>query len=392
LFPESEISSFAPGKAVDISLGYAQKNVKVFSGIITKHSIDIGLDYLSFSSRNLLVLEASDKAIKMTVGKKSELYEKKKDSEIMTTLLSSAGVTKKVAATTLKHDVIARHNCNDWEFLLNRAKANGMVVFNWIIIMSVNQMKTQVLAALSCYLLVSCASTIQQQSPEPLAKAAVAKPTKAKTPIRIEAGQAADIVNVKSLTVNVQVTMAYASTANFTGSVVPGYLTNSCYLQKDAAQALVTVAEQAERLGYKLQLLDCYRPQRASSYFMSWVDNSADQSTKSIYYPNLEKSLLKEGYIAAHSGHSRASTLDLTLLRKNSAGQWQQVDMGSAYDLFDPVSHLDSPVITTQQKANRLLLKDLMLQQGFSAYSMEWWHFTYEDEKYPNTYFDFEIR
>jgi phage protein D len=130
LFPESEISSFAPGKAVDISLGYGQKNVKVFSGIITKHSIDIGLDYLSFSSRNLLVLEASDKAIKMTLGKKSELYEKKKDSEIMTTLLTSAGVTKKVAATTLKHDVIARHNCSDWDFLLNRAKANGMVVFN----------------------------------------------------------------------------------------------------------------------------------------------------------------------------------------------------------------------------------------------------------------------
>ena len=130
LFPESEIASFAPGKPVEISLGYAEKNVKVFSGIITKHSIDIGVDYLSFSSRNLLLLEASDKAIKMTVGKKSELYEKKKDSEIMTTLLSSAGVTKKVTATTLKHDVIARHNCSDWEFLLNRAKANGMVVFN----------------------------------------------------------------------------------------------------------------------------------------------------------------------------------------------------------------------------------------------------------------------
>lgn len=130
LFPESELASFAPGKAVEISLGYAQKNVKVFSGIITKHSIDIGLDYLSFSSRNLLLLEASDKAIKMTIGKKSELYEKKKDSEIMTTLLSSASLTKKVSATTLKHDLIARHNCSDWEFLLNRAKANGMVVFN----------------------------------------------------------------------------------------------------------------------------------------------------------------------------------------------------------------------------------------------------------------------
>lgn len=130
LFPESENPSFAPGKEVEISIGYAEKNVKVFSGIITKHSIDIGSDYLNFSSRNLLLLEAADKAIKMTVGKKSELYEKKKDSEIMTTLLSTAGLTKKVSATTLAHDVIARHNCSDWEFLLNRAKANGMVVFN----------------------------------------------------------------------------------------------------------------------------------------------------------------------------------------------------------------------------------------------------------------------
>lgn len=130
LFPESEDPSFAPGKDVEISIGYAEKNVKVFSGIITKHSIDIGVDYLNFSSRNLLVLEAADKAIKMTVGKKSELYEKKKDSDIMTTLLSAAGLTKKVSATTLTHDLIARHNCSDWEFLLNRAKANGMVVFN----------------------------------------------------------------------------------------------------------------------------------------------------------------------------------------------------------------------------------------------------------------------
>jgi phage protein D len=130
LFPESEIASFAPGKTVEISLGFAEKNVKVFSGIITKHSINVGQNYLYQSSDNLLLLEASDKAIKMTVGKKSELYEKKKDSEIMTTLLSSAGVTKKVTATTLTHDIIARHNCSDWEFLLNRAKANGMVVLN----------------------------------------------------------------------------------------------------------------------------------------------------------------------------------------------------------------------------------------------------------------------
>ena len=130
LFPESELASFAPGKDVEISFGYAEKNVKVFSGLITKHSLDIGMGYLSSTSKSLLLLEAADKAIKMTVGKKSELYEKKKDSDIMTTLLSSAGLTKKVTATTIQHDFLSRHNCSDWEFLLNRAKANGMLVFN----------------------------------------------------------------------------------------------------------------------------------------------------------------------------------------------------------------------------------------------------------------------
>ena len=130
LFPESEEAIFAPGKDVEISIGYAQKNVKVFSGIITKHSLDISTNYLSYSSRNLLLLEASDKAIKMTVGKKSEIYEAKKDSDIITTLLSTAGLTKTVTATTLSHTLISRHNCSDWEFMLNRAKANGMVILN----------------------------------------------------------------------------------------------------------------------------------------------------------------------------------------------------------------------------------------------------------------------
>ncbi len=105
----------------------------------------------------------------------------------------------------------------------------------------------------------------------------------------------------------------------------------------------------------------------------------------------LTKADSHQGYIAAHSGHSRASTVDLTLLRKNAAGQWRPVDMGGTYDLFDPVSHLNSTAITTEQKANRLLLKDLMQQQGFTSYELEWWHFTLHNERYPNSYFDFVV-
>jgi phage protein D len=130
IFPESEVADFAPGKEISISLGYAEKNVQVFSGIIVKHRLAISEGYLNYPSRSLVVLEASDKAIKMTLEKISDLYEKKTDSDVINTIISGAGLTKTVTATTLQHDFISRHNCTDWEFILNRAAANGMVVFN----------------------------------------------------------------------------------------------------------------------------------------------------------------------------------------------------------------------------------------------------------------------
>lgn len=130
IFPESELADFEPGKEIVISLGYSEKNTQVFSGIIVKHRLAVSEGYLSFASRSLVVLEASDKAVKMTVEKKSDLYEKKKDSDVINSIISAAGLTKKVTATTLQHDFISRHNCTDWEFILHRAAANGMVVFN----------------------------------------------------------------------------------------------------------------------------------------------------------------------------------------------------------------------------------------------------------------------
>lgn len=251
-------------------------------------------------------------------------------------------------------------------------------------------MKTQALL-MSCCLVVSCSNTVQQQSSAPATNTATTQIVKPQGQIRVEANKPKDIVNVLTVTSKVHVSMAYAGTRNFTGTQVPGYQANSCYLEKNAAEALAKVALQTQRLGYRLQLLDCYRPQRASNYFMSWVANAADQKTKADYYPRINKTELNQGYIAAHSGHSRASTLDLTLLRKNAAGQWSPIDMGGDYDLFDPVSHLNSTEITAQQKANRLLLKDLMQQQGFAPYELEWWHFTLQNETYPNTYFDFVV-
>lgn len=250
-------------------------------------------------------------------------------------------------------------------------------------------MKTNTLVIFSCFLVMSCASTVQQQSSS--ANTAEAKRITVKRPIQVETTKPADIVNVLTVTRKVQVSMAYAGDSNFTGKAVPGYQANSCYLEKNTAQALAKAAQQAERLGYQLQLLDCYRPQRASNHFMLWLNNAADQSTKAAFYPKIEKKQLTPGYIAAHSGHSRASTVDLTLVRKTAAGQWQPLDMGGTYDLFDPVSHSDSAAVNSQQKANRLLLKDLMQQQSFVPYAMEWWHFTLSNEKYPETYFDFPV-
>lgn len=251
-------------------------------------------------------------------------------------------------------------------------------------------MKTQALL-MSCFLVLSCSTTVQQQSSVPATQTAAPQIAKPLGPVRIEANKPADIVDVRTVTSKVQISMAYASDSNFTGKVVPGYQANSCYLAKNAAEALAKVAQQAEPLGYRLQLLDCYRPQRASNYFMNWVANVADQKTKAAYYPRIDKTKLNQGYIAAHSGHSRASTTDLTLLQKNATGQWTPIDMGGTYDLFDSVSHLNSTEITARQKANRLLLKDLMQQQGFAPYELEWWHFTLQNETYPNTFFDFVV-
>ena len=252
-------------------------------------------------------------------------------------------------------------------------------------------MKTTALVVLCSVMLWSCASTeVPKVKPQqPAAKQQNAG--QPQTKVQIAADKAADIVNLLNLTTKVQVKMAYAGTNNFTGTLVPGYQANQCYLQQHTATALAKVADQAERLGYQLQLMDCYRPQRASDYFMAWVKNSSDQQTKAAYYPRLTKAELQQGYIAAHSGHSRASTVDITLLQKTSAGQWLPVDMGGAYDLFDPVSNLNSSDISNAQKANRLLLKDLMQQQGFVSYELEWWHFTLQNETYPTTYFDFVV-
>ncbi|WP_335735072.1 M15 family metallopeptidase [Rheinheimera muenzenbergensis] len=201
-----------------------------------------------------------------------------------------------------------------------------------------------------------------------------------------------DFIDISRLSSDVQVHMAYLGNNNFVGQPVEGYQANKCYLQKDAAEALAKVQQAAQKRGYTLWVFDCYRPQRAVNHFMRWAADLADTRTKAQYYPNLAKDKLVGEYIAEKSGHSRGSTIDLTLAVKDEQGNWQPIDMGSPFDMFDPVSNVGAAGISNQQTANRQLLESLMLQGGFKVYSMEWWHFTHQPPKYTEQYFDFVVK
>lgn len=202
----------------------------------------------------------------------------------------------------------------------------------------------------------------------------------------------ADFVDIASLVPDVQVRMAYLGSNNFVGSTVDGYQANKCYLQHNAAKALIQVQQAAQAQGYTLWIFDCYRPQRAVDHFMRWAADLADTSTKAQYYPNLGKDKLVGEYIAEKSGHSRGSTIDLTLAAKDDNGNWRPIDMGSPFDMFDAISNVGASGISAEQTANRQLLESLMLQGGFKVYSMEWWHFTHQPPVYTEQYFDFIVK
>lgn len=202
----------------------------------------------------------------------------------------------------------------------------------------------------------------------------------------------ADFRDVGQLIPDAQIKMAYLGSDNFVGGPVDGYQANKCYLQQNAAQALIKVQQAASAQGYSLWIFDCYRPQRAVNHFMRWAADLTDTSTKATYYPNLGKDQLVGEYIAEKSGHSRGSTIDLTLAKQDEQGNWRPIDMGSPFDMFDPISNVGNPAISEAQTANRQLLENLMLQGGFKVYSMEWWHFTHQPPAYTDTYFDFVVR
>ena len=185
------------------------------------------------------------------------------------------------------------------------------------------------------------------------------------------------------------VELRYAGAENFVGRPIAGYEAPVCLLARPAVEALAKVQERLAAFGLGLKLFDCYRPVRAVADFAAWARDAADQKRKRDYYPDIDKSqLFALGYIAEKSGHSRGSTLDLTLIDLATHGP---LDMGSSYDLFDTRSWPSDMRFTPAQRGNRMLLQAVMRESGFRPLKEEWWHFTLAREPYPDTYFDFPV-
>ena len=194
-------------------------------------------------------------------------------------------------------------------------------------------------------------------------------------------------VDLKEYIPNIIIDLKYASNDNFTGRIVKGYESPKCLLTLEAARSLRNIQTILNKSGYCLKIYDAYRPQRSVNYFINWSTNLTDTVNKNNFYPNISKSVLfKLGYIATKSSHSRGSTVDITLVEISSG---KEIDMGSSYDFFGLKSSHDYENISITHKNNRRFLLDIMTNNGFSSYSKEWWHYTFIDEPFPTTYFDF---
>lgn len=181
----------------------------------------------------------------------------------------------------------------------------------------------------------------------------------------------------------------YATWENFTGRPVDGYVVNRIVGTQVLCAALREARDKAASRGFGLLIWDGYRPQRAVDRFLRWSLEPEDGRRKQRHYPNLDRpGLFANGYVAAKSGHSRGGTVDLTLYRLEAG---DLAPMGGDHDLMDPISHHGARGISQLEVRNRRNLCTIMESCGFKPYECEWWHYTLEDEPFPDTYFDFPI-
>jgi D-alanyl-D-alanine dipeptidase len=220
-----------------------------------------------------------------------------------------------------------------------------------------------------------------------------------------------DFVYLRDIDPTILQDMRYAGSNNFTGAPVPGYDAPECVLLRPAAEALAAVQADLRAKGLTLKVYDCYRPARAVASFVEWAKKPDDPPEKAIHYPNLLKSALFPIYIATRSGHSRGATLDLTIVKLGSEppagtetatplpctvpqqgpGSDGSLDMGTSFDCFDVEANTAAAGLSPEEKDNRATLVEAMEARGFKNYPLEWWHFTFEPEPYPDTIFDFPI-
>jgi D-alanyl-D-alanine dipeptidase len=235
----------------------------------------------------------------------------------------------------------------------------------------------------------------------------------AATPAGAQQKAPAGFVSLKAEVPSIKVEMRYLTHHNFIGRPIKGYRDPLCIVTRETAEALFKAQEAVRRQGFTLKVYDCYRPQRAVDDFVAWGKRLRDQRMKAEFYPRVDKrDVFKDGYIATKSGHSRGSTVDLTLVRRPPARQERyhrgdrlrdcaaprskrfrdnSIDMGTGYDCFDPLSHPFNARVTGKQRANRMTLRKAMLAAGFKGLETEWWHFTLRDERFPERYFDFPV-
>ena len=235
---------------------------------------------------------------------------------------------------------------------------------------------------------------------------------------------ASQFVTITDVVPDVILEIRYFGTYNFVGTRIDGYEEPTALLTKQAADSLKAVSDDVKAQGYRLKIYDAYRPQKGVDHFVRWAEDINDTLMKPYFYPDLDKSVLfPQDYICLKSGHTRGSTLDLTLFDMATE---KEVDMGGTFDWFGPESHPDfcgnpetgeytgglgdssfsglgnnvtspndqSPKrpITPEQFKNRMILRQAMMRHGFKPFNTEWWHFTLKDEPFPDTYFTFPVR
>lgn len=210
-------------------------------------------------------------------------------------------------------------------------------------------------------------------------------------------------VNLTDVVPDAILEIRYYSTYNFVGARVDGYEQPFALMTKEAADSLRAASDDLLAQGYRIKIYDTYRPQMAVDHFVRWAADISDTTMRQVFYPNVDKSLLFEQlYIMERSGHTRGSTVDLTLVDALSG---KEVDMGGVFDWFGSESHPDycgnpdtgewievENGLTEQQFHNRQILREAMLRHGFNPMESEWWHFTLANEPYPDTYFNFPVR